>query len=457
MGRFKLPPYPATGIPYESMSGIRKFWKEKFPDNIDFNDLGAVNEHELIPGVSGNGKSSLEIQKIMQDYKAGKCVVLIDTLYSSFRDTLHTCIASEVPPEDVFPLDLTRPDLARCLMYFLEYEAGMDGVRREGIVGVIRDMPQWKKSVGERMIDLVYHELKALQLTDTPLIMANKFLMDFNYRDALLADIADDYAREELIDYFTHIYAMRDARMVIESTRNKLSVLINHDYIRPLISSNRSNFSFRDLMNRNCIVLINLSKRFFKDDSRALLACLLFYRILDDLLERENEKDPYPVSLYCEEFHEYAIPEFYIPILTGARKFGAGLKIITQSLGAFYREERDIMLGTVGSVSCFGVSDADAAILQENLFTYTGRTPKTVKWDILGTYDIPERYSVGDEKLNARNELKEQIQREFILRVRGKERNRLWYCTTSNLPKVEVSQVVEDSYRRASAKAWGID
>ncbi len=444
-----LPKYSATGILCEPTGNFKRWWKKRHPDKLDFS--GAVNEHELDCGLSGMGKSTLKKLQIIKDYQKGKSVILIDPLRETFRDTLHLCIKLGLPPSDVFILDLTRPDIGQPHLWLLEHRMGMGGVTIDGLIATIRNIPQWRKSIGERMIDIIFHLLKCFQVAGIPLVFANKFLTDFRFRHHVLLMIDSEY----MFDFWDHIFKMRDARTVIESTRNKFSVLINHDYIRPFISKNYSNFSFRDLMNRPIITLIDLSSRYFKDDARALMSALLFYKIYEELLSRENEKKPFPVNVYCEEFHAYAIPELYLPIITGTRKFGAGLKIITQTLEALYPEERNIIMGTVGTITSFAVNHADSQILRDNMFTFTGKTPKKAKRDLFGIYAYEEMYSVGDERLNAENELKNQVQREFILKIRGKKNNKLWAATVSEMPEVVVSQAEEDEYRKAVARYWG--
>ena len=441
---------PPTGYPYEPASRLRQWWRRNHPKPINTSE--AVNEHSLTVGISGSGKSYKVTQEIVRDYYAGHSVILFDPLYSTFRDTLHMCIHLGIDPSKVFIIDLTRPDIGQLFMNFLEFRLGMAGVTRDGLITTIRNIPHWRDSIGERMISVLYNLFKSLQLAGLPLVLANRFLMDYQFRFDVL-EICND---PELNMFWDHIFKMRDAKTIVESSRNKLSQMIDNDFIRPFISQNYSNFSFKDLMNQNVIILINLSKRYFKDDARTLLSALLLYKIYEELLTRENEKNPHPVSLYLEEAHEYFIPQFVFPLLTGARKFGVGVNLITQSLEVFFQSERNLIMGVVGSISAFAVNSVDAKILRDEMFLFDGTTPKRVKRDIWGVYEVEERYNSGDESLNARNELQSQIQREFIMKIRGKKENRVWVATTSEMPQVEISEAVETEYRRASARAWRV-
>ena len=447
------------GVPLRSLTNFERLRYRLFPEKLDFS--GGVNEHMLIAGLSGMGKSYLAIQLALTDFLQGKSVIVKDPLYSTTRDLLHWCIILGVPPERVFIFDLVRQDIAKLMVNFLEHRAGMAGVTIDGLIATIRNIPQWKASIGERMIDIIWHTFTALQIAERPLSEANKFFFDSKFRYDIIEEC---YIRNrelgEIIDNrFQHIGRMgkTEAHRVVESTTNKLSLPINNNFIRPFISSTKSNVIYDKLMGTNTLVLQPISERFFKSDIRALVSGLSFYKEYETLLAREEVKNPFPVSLYCEEFHEYAIPEFYMPILTGARKFGAGLKVITQSLEAFHPSEIHMMMGTMATIASFAINSTDADILKKEMFVTTGKIPRKMKRDLFGFYETEEMYSTGDELLNAHNELTQQIEREFILRIKGKKGIKLWTATTAELPQIHVPKWMEDEYRKASARAWGVE
>lgn len=73
------------GTPYRRLFFFERF---RYPRQIDFND--ALNNHTIVPGVSGTGKTSLLKVMVLQEFNHS--VILIDTHHDAFIDTLHACI-----------------------------------------------------------------------------------------------------------------------------------------------------------------------------------------------------------------------------------------------------------------------------------------------------------------------------------------------------------------------------
>lgn len=435
-----------TATPYEQLGFLRRLWLRRFPHKMTI--AGSVNDHALCVGISGTGKSNL-MEVMAEEDALAHGVIVIDTHHDSFDAILKWCVRCKDPSEVVI-IDPTTHRYGVPKLTLLDYEHPENYVTIDSLLSAFRNMPNWKLSFGERMADVLRNLFLALQKSGTPFTAATRFLTSLPYRK-LIIDRAGD---PELDDYFEHLQKMPDSRMVIESSRNKLNQLIANPLIRPMFDSTEASLSFFDAMNDKT-VLINLSQNYFKDESRGLLGSLLFFLIYEALIARESLKERRPVSIYCDEFQQYAIPDFFLPILTGGRKYGAGLKMYSQTLESFQSHEANVIMATVGTIIAFSVSHRDAQTLAPNMFSYFGELVKSREGrDLYGAWGKTEYYGVGDESRNSINELCTQIRGECLIRVKGEKRIKIWAVDVAKAPRVEISDAELDAFRKESAKHY---
>jgi type IV secretory pathway TraG/TraD family ATPase VirD4 len=253
-------------------------------------------------------------------------------------------------------------------------------------------------------------------------------------------------------------YFFRFHRADIESSRNKLSSFLLSPFIKPMFDSVGSTIDFYQTFKSGKVILVNLSRNFFKDDSsRGFLGAVIFSMVYNALLQRENDQERRPVVMLCDEIHEYFIPDFVLPILTGGRKYGAGLKMFTQSLGHFKPHDLEIIFSTIGSIVAFAVGSADAKRLVDELFSF--RNDEIVKQyqkrDIYGGYGEKTYYSAGEQRQHALAELMEQHQREVLVRIKKRHGNETYIGRVADVPEFKVSSEEEAEYRRGSARHHG--
>lgn len=100
----------ATGYPYVQMGIFKKLKHTLFPFQITLATLAqALNDHCLITGIPGTGKTRLNDALFRAAIEAGHAVLSIDTHYDSFKQALCYCIRAGIPPERVIIVDTTRP------------------------------------------------------------------------------------------------------------------------------------------------------------------------------------------------------------------------------------------------------------------------------------------------------------------------------------------------------------
>lgn len=406
-----------------------------------------INPHLLCLGLPGLGKSGALKLLGLKELSQGSSVMCIDTNRDSFEWMLHATIVLGYAPQDVIIIDLTDHTHGVPIIDPLRIRGVDPFVCADSLVALFRGV--WRDAFGDRMRDVLLRLWLTLQKADLPLSQALPFLESPVLRDAIIKK-ANDPALEQFWSYFIKQHAAD-----IESSRNKLSSFLLNPFIKPMLDSVDATIDFYDAFNRGRIFLVNDSNAFFKDETtRGFLGALVMNMVFNALVQREQDKQRRPVAILCDEVHEYwGNGSFFVPVLKTGRKYGAGLKLFTQSLGSFEKADVDTLFDTVGSLVSFGVSDVQARRIIDELFTFKNEDMiKSQDRDLYGAYGETKFYSTGDQRTHAMALLKEQIVREAIVKLRKRKGNEVYLAETGDLPNWRVSPKREAAFRAASAK-----
>jgi hypothetical protein len=157
---------------------------------------------------------------------------------------------------------------------------------------------------------------------------------------------------------------------VVPYITSKLTQFISNDTMRPIIGQQNSSFNLRDVMDKQKILLIDLSKGQIGEMNAFLLGMILVGKILMAALSRtdmpeEKRKDFY---LYIDEFQNFTTDSIS-SILSEARKYGLNLIIAHQYLGQLVKHQdtsiKDAVFGNVGTWILFKIGSDDAEVLQK--------------------------------------------------------------------------------------------
>ena len=143
---------------------------------------------------------------------------------------------------------------------------------------------------------------------------------------------------------------------------SKLNPFLANDYVRPIIGQRKSAFRFRDVIDNQKILIVNLSKGKIGDVNANLLGMLVVGKLLMaafsriDIVDEKQRKDFY---LYIDEFQNFTT-ESIASILSEARKYRLDLIIAHQFIKQLIDKIRDAVFGNVGSMAVFRISADDA-------------------------------------------------------------------------------------------------
>jgi len=138
--------------------------------------------------------------------------------------------------------------------------------------------------------------------------------------------------------------------------------------MRPIIGQQKSSFNMRDIMDKQKILLIDLSKGAIGEMNAYLLGMILIGKILMAALSRtdvsnEKRKDFY---LYIDEFQNFTTDSI-CSILSEARKYNLNLIMAHQYVGQMVNKGdttiKDAVFGNVGTMAAFRVGADDAEFL----------------------------------------------------------------------------------------------
>jgi len=138
--------------------------------------------------------------------------------------------------------------------------------------------------------------------------------------------------------------------------------------MRNIIGQPHSGFNFRDIMDNQKILLINLSKGTTGEVNSSLLGLIVVSKLQMAAMSRASlpPTERQDFYLYIDEFQNF-ITDSISTILSEARKYRLNLTIANQYLQQLVSgtdtKIRDAVLGTVGTLISFKVGVEDADIL----------------------------------------------------------------------------------------------
>ncbi|PIU79212.1 MAG: hypothetical protein COZ28_01065 [Candidatus Moranbacteria bacterium CG_4_10_14_3_um_filter_44_15] len=325
--------------------------------------------HFYIIGQTGTGKSTMIQEMVKQDIKDGKGVCVIDP-HGDLVDHIAESIPKERAEDVIFfdPADMERP----FGLNMLEYD---------------HNKPEQKTFVINEMIN-IFDKLYDLRQTGGPMFeqyMRNAALLVMEHPESgsTLMEIPRVLADEE----FRHMKLSHCTNPVVKNfwekeaekaggeaalanmvpyITSKLTQFISNDMMRPIIAQEKSTISFRQAMDNQQIILVNLSKGRIGEINASLLGMIIVGKILIAALSRVDmpeggRKDFY---LYIDEFQNFTTDSI-AQILSEARKYRLSLVIAHQFIAQLKEEISKAVFGNVGSICSFRIGAEDAEFVQK--------------------------------------------------------------------------------------------
>jgi hypothetical protein len=286
-------------------------------------------------GRNGTGKTTLLLNLIVQDMKAGLGLCVLDPHGDLTRDIL-----ARVPKEreqDIIllnPLDADYPfglNLFECA----DPKNPILAARTcSQVMQVFKKMwgpdspnPSW----GPQLEDLLRNAVITLianqgyTLAELPMLLEKP-----DFRGRLLGNLGNDQVRNFWRETYNPMNPT-DQREYRMSTLNKVREFLIQPIAECIVGQSKSTVDFRAAMDQGKIVLAPLPAGLLGDDLVTLLGSLIVGRVLNAALSRISvpESQRRPFHLYADEYHRFAVSDFAV-LLAEARKFAVGTTVAHQ-------------------------------------------------------------------------------------------------------------------------------
>jgi len=347
-----------TGL-YLGKSTYRGLSKEVFIERDD------RRRHMYMIGKTGTGKTEFLKQMIIQDIRNGEGVGVVDPHGDLIEDILQ-----KIPPEraeDVIlfdPSDTTRPMGLNMLEAETEEEKHYVVSSIVGLMYKLYD-PNKTGIIGPRFEHAIRNAmLTVMSQPGSTFIEVVRVLTDAKFVQELLPYVQDPIVKRYWTDQIAQTSDFHKSE-TLDYIVSKFGRFVTNKTMRNIIGQSQSAFNFREIMDNQKILLVNLSKGKIGEENSSFLGLLLVPKLLVAAMSRQNmpmdqRKDFF---FYVDEFQNFATPDF-AQILSEARKYRLDLIVANQFIGQMEEEVKNAIFGNVGTLAAFRVGVTDANYLQ---------------------------------------------------------------------------------------------
>jgi len=278
--------------------------------------------HTVITGATGSGKSTVMLNLILDDIKAGRGVMVVDPkadLVNAILERVSDERADDViviDPSDACPVGLNP---------FVFNDQATPSLISDTILAVFKEI--YKDAWGVYSQDVLSAALLTLAETqNATLLQLPALLSDASFRHGITSKIKDKQGLEPFWEAFEAMSGA-EQRRITAPVMNKLRQFTMRPALRNILGQAHPKFKLSDLFEKNKIVLVPLNKGIIGAESARLLGSLVVGLTWALALSRANipADKRHPVSVYIDELQDYlALPSSFSDALAQARSLGVG-------------------------------------------------------------------------------------------------------------------------------------
>lgn len=318
--------------------------------------------HIWTVGKTGTGKSTMIANMVIDDFKKGRGLAVIDPHgdlcedildyipKGRINDTIYFNPADKDYPIIINPLEVTNKEEAELVV--------------SGIVSIFNKI--FGFSWGPRLEYILRNSLLTLtELPDSTLNDVLTILTNRSFRNRVVEKIQDPIMKQ----YWNDEYNKMPDRLMSEAISpilNKVGQFVGSPLIRRVIGKPKSTVSLDDVINQGKILIANLSHGRLGEDNSSLLGAMLITKFQLAAMRRVDipAHARLPFYLYVDEFQTFATSSF-IKILSEARKYKLALTLANQYMAQIPEDVQKAILGNAGTLVAFSVGAEDAAIIHK--------------------------------------------------------------------------------------------
>jgi hypothetical protein len=356
----QLPLHPRQVAPAQlALPGDRVIGKVLAPGvtgQLGYTVMDALR-HTWVIGPNGTGKSTLLLNLIVQDLRAGRPVVVIEP-----KDLIRDLLARipENRRDDIVLLDCTD-DSPVGINPLLRHGRRPELVA-DGLLATFQAL--YGDGIGPRSTDILANCLNVLsRRDDASLVMLPLLLTNPGFRRSLIQQVVrqDPIAAGPFWAWYEAL--SEDGRsQVIAPLMNKLRPLLR-PALRSVLAQRNPRFNIRQVLTENKVLLVPLQKGVIGPDSAELLGALVISELWLAIRERAAlpAKRRTPVMVYLDEVQDYLrLPTDLSDALATSRALGAAWHLAHQYRDQLSPSVRAAFEANARSRICFQLNASDA-------------------------------------------------------------------------------------------------
>lgn len=315
--------------------------------------------HTHLMGPTGSGKSTVMLNLIESDMRAGRGVLLIDP-----KGDLATEVLARIPASRQKDVVVIDPISASPVGFNPLHTQGRDpSVTADTLLGIFESI--FKENWGIRTADVLSAAFLTLaRIPDANLLWLHPLLTNPSFRKKVISQHPDALGTDP---FWRQYDAKKPEAQAVEiaPVLNKIRQLILRPGLRAVLGQTTPRFDIGDLFTKKRIVIVNLNRGLLGGDAAKLLGTLLIGQLWSRILARQAlpEKQRHVVGIYIDEVHDFlsGLPTDLSDALAQARSLGAGFVLAHQ-----YRSQLSpVMVQAVEANTrnkiYFGMNGLDAA------------------------------------------------------------------------------------------------
>lgn len=320
-----------------------------------------ARQHVHVVGKTGVGKSTLLLNMILGDIKAGRGTVVIDP-----RGDLITDILDRLPASYAHKIVIIDPDQENPGCFNPLDDRGDPHLAVDNLVGIFARIfqGQW----GPRMDDTMRVACLTLMRHAKPtLSLVPSLLQDKDFRARFTHGLDDPDGLGGFWVWYDSINETFRGQ-VIAPVLARLRTFLLRDFVKSVIGNARSSFDMGTVLDGG-VLLCRLPKGILGEETTRILGSLIVARVWQAAIARANiaEDQRRDATLYVDECQNFlTLPGSVGDMLAEARGFRLGLVLAHQDLAQLPKDVAAAVSANARSKLFFNVDPADARELSRH-------------------------------------------------------------------------------------------